>query len=190
MLVSLIAAAAVLVLVAVVVVLFNRLQRDRQLVREAWAQIDVMLARRHRLITDLTVVTAAAADYERTSTVTAVEARRAELDAARGAAEAAPGPERRGRAEEALDRRVGEVVALVESYPDLRADQAFATLRRELVQSEEDVAAARRYYNGRVRRYQDRIGTFPSNLVAGALRFAPAEYFQVERDAREAPNVG
>ena len=182
MLVLLVVLVVVVVAVVVVaVVIYNGLQRDRQLVREAWSQIDVMLARRHRLVTDLTTVTRAAAAYERTATE--------ELVAARGAAEAAQGPARRGQAEEAVDQGVGRIVALAEAYPDLKANSTFSTLQRELVQSEEDVSAARRYYNGRVRRYQDRRGTFPANLVAAPLGFAPAEYFQVERDAREAPHV-
>lgn len=177
----LVVAALVVVVLVVVVVLYNRLQRDRQMVREAWFQIDVMLARRHRLITDLATVTGAAATHERRATE--------EVIAARAAAEAADGPERKGAAEAALDQRVTRVFAVAEAYPDLQTDTTFANLHRELVQSEDDVSAARRYYNGRVRRYQDRRATFPSNLLAGPLRFGPAEYFQVERDAREAPNV-
>lgn len=174
---------AVLVLAALVavVVAHNRLQRDRQLVREAWAQVDVMLARRHRLVGDLAAVAAASAAHERRATE--------EVVAARAAAEAVDGPARRGEAEVALDRGVAQVLAVAEAYPDLQANATFARLQRELVQSEDDVSAARRYYNGRVRRYQDRRTTFPSNLVAGPLGFRPAEYFQAERDAREAPHV-
>ncbi|MPY93224.1 MAG: LemA family protein [Acidimicrobiia bacterium] len=181
--VLILAVVAVLVVVALVVlvVLYNGLQRDRQLVREAWAQIDVMLARRHRLVTDLAAVAAAAAAYERKATE--------EVIAARAAAESADGPARRGEAEVALDRGVAQVFAVAEAYPDLQADATFARLQRELVQSEDDVSAARRYYNGRVRRYQDRRATFPSSVLAGPLSFGPAEYFQVERDAREAPHV-
>jgi LemA protein len=174
-------AVAVVAAIVVAVVLYNRLQRDRQLVREPWAQIDVMLARRHRQVTDLAAVTAAAADYERSATE--------EVVAARAAAEAAEGPAAKGRAEEAVDRRVAQVIAVAERYPNLQANATFAALQRELVQSEDDVSAARRYYNGRVRRYQDRRQTFPSSLLAGPLGFGPAEYFQVERDAREAPHV-
>jgi LemA protein len=182
--VALLLVVLVVLVVAVVVaavVAHNRLQRDRQLVREAWAQIDVMLARRHALVGDLAAVAAAAAAHERRATE--------EVIAARAAAEAAEGPTRKGQAEVELDRGVAQVVAVAEAYPDLQANATFARLQRELVQSEDDVSAARRYYNGRVRRYQDRRSTFPSNLVAGPLGFRPAEYFQVERDAREAPHV-
>ena len=88
---------------------------------------------------------------------------------------------------------VGADVALLlarsEAYPDLRADEAFARLSRELVAAEDDVSAARRYYNGRVRLYHTARESFPSNLVGRLFGYGPAEYFQIELDEREVPDV-
>jgi LemA protein len=174
---ALLVAAAVAAIVA-----FNRLTRARQAVREAWAQIDVMLARRHRLVTDLAAVAAGNAAFERATTASLVAAR----DDAAGTAGAAE----RGAAEERLDHRVADVVARAEALPDLGADGAFRKLRLELVAAEEDVSAARRYYNGRVRLYHDTTGSFPTNLLAGPFGFGPAEYFQADREEREVPHAG
>jgi LemA protein len=162
---------------------FNQLQRARQGVREAWAQIDVMLAKRHRLITDLAAVTAAAADFERTATEALVAAR----DRAAGLGGAAA---QRGLAEEQVDDQLQQVIARSEALPELKADATFARLRHELVAAEDDVAAARRYYNGRVRLYHTARESFPAVLVAAGLGFQPAEYFQIERDEREVPHAG
>jgi LemA protein len=164
------------------VVSFNRLQRARQAVREAWAQIDVMLARRYRLITDLAAVTAGAAAFERTASEALVAARDR-------AAHLGDAPEVRGRAEEQVDHEVHQVVARIEALPELRAEPAFARLRQELVAAEDDVSAARRYYNGRVRLYHTARESFPAVLVASSLGFRPAEYFQAEREEREVPNA-
>jgi LemA protein len=169
-------------LVVTAIVAFNRLTRARQAVREAWAQIDVMLTRRHRLVTDLATVAAGNAAFERATTVALV--------AARDEAAEAAGTARRGTAEEQLDERIADVVARSEALPQLGADAAFDKLRRELVAAEEDVSAARRYYNGRVRLYHDATGSFPASLLAGVFGFAPAEYFQADREAREVPRAG
>lgn len=160
---------------------FNRLQRARHAVREAWAQIDVMLSRRHHLVNELAAVAKAYAAFEREALD--------QLMAARSVAEQESRPARKGDAEEDVDRKVDGVLARAEDYPQLRADETFDRLARELVQSEEDVAAARRYYNGRVRLYHNTCQSFPNSLVAGMLGFGRAEYFQADREAREAPSV-
>ena len=95
----------------------------------------------------------------------------------------------RGGAEERVGTDVALLLARSEAYPDLRADEAFARLSRELVAAEDDVSAARRYYNGRVRLYHTARESFPSNLVARLFGYGPAEYFQIELDEREVPDV-
>jgi LemA protein len=165
------------------VVVFNRLARARQAVQEAWAQIDVMLARRHGLFGDLARVAAGYAAFERRTLEDLVAARD------RATATSAAGPAVRGPAEERVDRQVATVIARAEAYPDLHADEAFRRLSRELVAAEDDVSAARRYYNGRVRLYHDARESFPANLIAGVAHFRPAEYFQAEREEREVPDV-
>jgi LemA protein len=183
-LVTVVVLVVALVAVAVVAVLaYNRLTRARQAVQEAWAQIDVMLARRHRLIGDLTQVAAGYAAFERRTLEEVVTARE------RADGMAAAGPGARGTAEEQVDAQVSHLVARAEAYPDLEADEAFRRLARELVAAEDDVSAARRYYNGRVRLYHDTRESFPANLVAGPGRFHATEYFQADRDEREVPRA-
>lgn len=180
-------AAVVLVVLVVAVVLglrsFNRLTRARQAVREAWAQIDVMLARRHRLIGDLEAVVAGYAAFERATL--------AEVTAARDRAVAASGaePEVRGEAEQRVGADAALLVARSEAYPELQADEGFTRLSRELVAAEDDVSAARRYYNGRVRLYHTARESFPANLVTGIFGFGPAGYFQADLEEREVPDV-
>jgi LemA protein len=174
---------AVVALVAVAVVAYNRLQRARQAVREAWSQIDVMLARRYRLIGDLAEVASGYAAFERSTLEQLIAAR----DRAAGLGDA---PDPRGQAEERVADQVHQVVARAEAYPQLRSDTAFERLSAELVAAEADVSAARRYYNGRVRLYHDARETFPANVLAGPLGFRPTEYFQADRDEREVPHAG
>src|SRR4051812_7211691 len=138
-----------------------------------------MLARRHRLISDLAQVAAGYAAFEQRTLAEVVTARD------QAVAAAASGPSSRGAAEARVADDVSALIARAEAYPDLRADEAFRRLSSELVAAEDDVSAARRYYNGRVRLYHDARESFPANLVAGAAGFGPAEYFQADRDERE-----
>lgn len=181
LLVPIVVIVAVLVLVEVVVISYNRLNRARQGVAEAWSQIDVLLDRRHRLIGDLVATAAGYASFER-STTEAVLAARASAEAVRPAAA-------RGSAETLLDNQVAGLVARAEAYPDLRASEVFGRLQRELVATEDELSASRRYYNGRVRLYHNHRESFPSNLLAGPLKFNPAEYFQVDREEAAVPGV-
>jgi LemA protein len=168
----------VVVVVAAVMALavtgFNKLQRARQGVREAWAQVDTLLQRRFDLVGALQAVVGAGAAHERATQVAVVEAR--------GVAE-------RDRAERAVAAEAGQVVALAEATPALQADQQFTTLHAQLVRTEDDIAASRRYYNGRVRIHNTTIQSLPWNLLAGPLGFRPEEYFQVDLEEREAPRA-
>jgi len=167
--------------VALGVVTFNRLIAARNGVREAWAQIDVLLDRRHRLIADLVRIAAGAADFER-STLEAVTA-------ARDAAERAPSPAPKGEAEREIGRAAQLLFARAEAYPQLGANAAFGQLQGELVATEDELAASRRYYNGRVKRYHDAIESFPAVLVAARLGYRRNEYFQADEDERDAPAI-
>jgi LemA protein len=172
----------VLILVVVVVALliaaavagFNKLQRARQGVREAWAQVDTLLQRRFDLVGALQVVVRAGAAHERRSQVAVAEAR----DVAA-----------RDRAERAVGAEAGQLIALGEASPDLRADQQFTALHEQLVRTEDDIAASRRYYNGRVRIHNTTIQSLPWSLLAGPLGFRAEEYFQVDLEEREAPRA-
>lgn len=170
---------SVVLVMAVVVILYNRLIRSRNRVSTAWSDIDVQLQRRHDLIPQLVKAVDAYASYER-ATLEAVTELRA--DAMR-----VVDIDARGKAEEELSAGVSKLLALAESYPDLKANVNFIKLQSELVETENYLQFARRYYNGSVRDYNTMTETVPSNIVAGTFGFGQREFFQKTSD--EAANV-
>jgi LemA protein len=167
--------AGVLIFVAVLVAfLYNRLVRDRNRVDGAWSDIDVQLQRRHDLIPQLVKAVDQYAKYER-ATIEAVTALRAE-------AMRMTDVEALGRTEEELSGGVRRLLALAEQYPDLKANENFLALQRELVETEDYLQFARRYYNGSVREFNTRIEMVPGNIVAGWFRFTPRSFFQKSSD--------
>jgi LemA protein len=173
-----IALIILIALAVVVVVLYNRLVRSRNRVSTAWSDIDVQLQRRHDLIPQLVKAVDAYAKYER-ATLEAVTELRTE-------AMRIVDINARGEAEQALSEGVSRLLALAESYPDLKANENFLKLQSELVETENYLQFARRY-NGSVRDYNTMTETVPSNLVAGLFAFKPREFFQ--KTADEAANV-
>lgn len=172
----------IVVLLAVLLALvYNALVRRRNLVADGWAGIDVQLARRADLVPNLVDSVKGYRDFERQTLEAVVAARSHALQGG--------GPEQRGRAEARLTGSLRTVFAVGEAYPDLKADAAFLALQGELATLEEDVAFARRYYNARVRKYNEAQQTFPVLLVARRLGFRPAEYFQADADQLEVPDV-
>ena len=161
-------------LVGAVAVLYNRLVRDRNRVDGAWSDIDVQLQRRHDLVPRLVTAVDQYSDYER-ATVEAVTALRAEAMHANSVAKI-------GEAEEGLRDGVLRLLALAERYPDLKANENFLKLQQELVETEDYLQFARRYYNGAVRVLNTRVETVPDNLVARVFRFDTREYFQKASD--------
>ena len=174
-----VAATLAVLLIAAVIVLYNRLVRDRNRVDGAWSDIDVQLQRRHDLVPQLVKAVDQYADYER-ATIEAVTTLRAE-------AMNATSVQKLGEAEEGLSSGMLRLIALAETYPDLKANENFLQLQRELVETEDYLQFARRYYNGAVRVLNTRIGTVPSNFVAAAFGFREKEFFQKASD--EAGNV-
>lgn len=161
------------------VVIYNRLIRGRNRVSTAWSDIDVQLQRRHDLIPRLVTAVKKYADYER-ATLEAVTALRNE---AMQAAEVST----KGDLEEKLSAGVHRIIALAESYPDLKANENFMKLQSELVETENYLQFARRYYNGSVRDYNTQTETVPSNFVAGWFNFKQRDFFQKTSD--DAANV-
>jgi LemA protein len=98
-------------------------------------------------------------------------------------------PQRLGQVETALEQAVGRVLALKESYPDLKANQSFGDLQRDLIEVEEQLQYARRFYNGAVRDYNDGVQRVPDLLIARSAGFAAAEFFQASDDERQAVQV-
>jgi LemA protein len=157
---------------------YNRLVRHGNLVREGWSGIDVQLERRHELVPNLVAVVQAYAKHER-QVLTEVTRGRS----------AAPTAELQAR-ENALTSQLRSVLALVEAYPSLRADENFRTLQEQLVDVEEQLQMARRYYNGTVRDNNVVVESFPSNLMAKAFGFVTKPFFEVESaTVRNAPAV-
>jgi len=164
------------------VVIFNRLVRDRNQVRAAWSDIDVQLTRRHDLVPQLVDAVRAYADYER-ATLTAVTELRARAE------QAASLPDK-AVLEDEMAAALQRLIALAEAYPELKADANFLELQRDLVEVEDHLQYARRFYNGAVRIYNTRLETVPDLLVARPLNFMPAEFFAVDdAQARLAPRV-
>jgi LemA protein len=168
-----------------VMVMYNRFIRQRTLVDESWSQTDVELTRRHELIPNLVATVKGYAEHEAEVLESLARARE---DAV---AHKDDDPKGREPAEERLGSAVGRVLARAEAYPDLKASANFLELQDELTNTEDRIAAARRFYNGNVRAYNTRCSTFPSNVVAGMFRFAPREFFELtDPAARQAPSVG
>jgi LemA protein len=171
----------VAVLVGVAVGLYNGLVRLRNQVAAAWAQIDVQLKRRHDLIPNLVSAVQGYMQHERELFE--------RITAARSRALSATGAGAVGAAEDALTQAVGGLIAVMEQYPDLKANQNVLALQEELVTTENRVGFARQLYNDLVARYNTRQETVPAKLVAGALGFRPAEFFQVDAGDRELPRI-
>jgi LemA protein len=169
----------VLLLALAVVVSYNRFVRQRNLVLESWRQVDVELRRRHDLVPNLVETVKGYAAHERAVLSTVVAARSAALNAPTLAAKA--------EAETQLAGSLQGLLAVAEAYPDLKAAGPFQQLQAQLAETEDRIAAARRFYNGNVRALNTRVEAFPSSLVASLGHFEKAEYFQTDDPAVRAP---
>ena len=159
---------------------YNRLIRNRNLVNEAWAGIDVQLQKRHELVPNLVQTVKAYVRHE-SGVFEQVAGIRS------GTAGAVP---ETAQNETALSRSLGKLFALAEDYPDLKASEGFQQLHASLVEIEDHLQYARRYYNGAVRDNNNLVESFPSNLVAGMFGFSLAEFFEIEfASQRAAPEV-
>lgn len=159
---------------ALIVVLYNRLVRDRNRVDGAWSDIEVQLQRRHDLVPQLVEAVDQYARYERATLEAVTELRSAAL--------VAEDPGRLGEAEEELERGITRLLALAERYPELQANRSFLELQKELVATENYLQFARRYYNGAVREYNTRVASVPHNLLAATFGFRERQYFQKTAD--------
>jgi LemA protein len=170
-----------LVILAWVGFAFNRLVRLRNRVRAAWADVDVQLMRRHDLVPQLVAAVKGYAGHERATLEAVVELRARAL--------ALDDPSRLGEVEAALEQALGRLLALKEAYPDLKASENFLELQRELVEIEDHLQYARRFYNGAVRDYNTTLEQFPDLVIARGFRFTPGAFYQADQEAREASRV-
>lgn len=161
--------------------IYNRIIRNKFLVREAYSGIEVQLKKRYELIPNLVEVARGYMGYEQKVLKDVVELR-AKSDTAQGMGE-------KGSVESGISQGLKTIFALVENYPDLKANTNLLKLHESLVEVEDQLQSARRYYNGAVRDYNTVIESFPGLVVAGILGFKPAEFFEVEfateREAQE-----
>ena len=176
--------AVLVVLLVWAVVIFNGLVQARNLVRNGFADIDVQLQRRHDLVPALVEAVKAYGGHERRVFEEVVALRsRAQAKEAEGSAREMSG------AETALAAGLGRLLLLAEDYPELKASSNFRQLTSQLVETEDLLSHARRFYNGAVRDFNTRIQQFPDLLVARSTGFEEASFFSAEIEARSAPKV-
>ncbi|MBE9501236.1 MAG: LemA family protein [Dehalococcoidia bacterium] len=174
----------VVLLLLIFVGIYNSLVRLRNQVRNAWAQIDVQLKRRHDLIPNLMETVKGYMKHERETLEAVTNAR----NLAQGAIGKGVGAQ--SKAEGELSGALSKLLAVVENYPDLKANQNFLALQEELTSTENKIGFSRQFYNDSVLGYNNKTQMFPSNVVAGATGFKAGEFFEVEVAAeREAPKV-
>ena len=169
------AAVVGLAVIVPVVLLFNRLVAARNLARQGYADIDVQLKRRADLVPALVEAVKGYAAYEKALLTAVTDARREALAAA---STPTPGAERFGL-ERSLGQGLKQLVALAEAYPNLKADASFRDLSARLVEVEDQLQHARRFYNGAVKEYVTRIESFPDLLIARPLGFRPMPFFEL-----------
>jgi len=175
--------AVVAVLAAWAVGQYNALVRLRNLVQESWKQIDVELQRRHDLIPNLVETVKGYAKHEKGTFEAVTEARN--MASAPGSTVA-----QQAAQENVLTQALGRLFAVAEAYPDLKANVGFQQLQQELTNTEDRIAAGRRFYNANVREFNTKIEMFPTNVIAGMFHFVKAEYFEIEDQAvRQTPEV-
>ena len=169
-------------LVIYAIYLFNGLVRSRNLVAAAWADIDVQLQRRHDLVPRLVEAVKAYMSHEQ-DTLKSVTAQRDQAVRAQAIDE-------KSSIETALEGSLQRLVAVAEDYPDLKASDNFRDLADDLVQIEDHLQFARRFYNGAVRDYNIRIERVPDRFLAGPMGFEPGEFFQADAGSRGPISVG
>lgn len=164
------------VLVIWAIAIYNGLIRLRNRVDEAWSDIDVQTKRRYDLIPNLVSTVKGYATHERELFEKVTEARTRAMGAQSAATKA--------KAENMLSDTLKSLFAVAENYPDLKANQNFLELQRELADTEDKIQASRRFYNGNVRDFNTKIQVFPNNIFAGMLGFAAREFFEAEDEAK------
>jgi LemA protein len=177
---------AVIIIVAIVVVLVlifigvnNSMIGARNRVDEAWSGIDVQLKRRHDLVPNLVETVKGYATHERETFEKVTEAR---ADAMK-----AQGPAQAGAAEGRLSAVLGDLRAIAENYPELRATENFQQLQRELTELEDEIQASRRIYNSNVQTYNTKIQVFPNSVIASMRNFEAREFFEITDEAEREP---
>lgn len=166
-------------LVVALVLYFNRLVALRNRVDNGWSQIDVQLKRRYDLIPNLVEIVKGYATHEQETFE--------KVTAARAAAQSANGIGAQASAENQITSGLRQLMAVAESYPDLKANQNFLALQEELTGTESKIAYARQFYNDQVMRLNTAIQSFPSNLIANLFHFTPRDFFEIDEPEARGP---
>jgi len=169
-------AGIIIIPLIIFIAIYNALVGLKNHVRESWADIDIQLKRRYDLIPNLVNTVQGYASHEAATFERVIEARnRAFNNTGKYASQAAD--------ETQMLETLKTLFAVVEKYPELKANQNFLKLQQELVDTEDKIAAARRFFNGNVRDYNNKVQMFPSNIVAGVFGFKDEDFFEVQDDA-------
>ena len=174
----------IVILVIIFIATYNSLVRLRNQVKNAWAQIDVQLKRRHDLIPNLVETVKGYMKHERETLEAVTKARNlAQQLSSAGAGE-------RSKAEGELSSALARLLAVAERYPDLKANQNFLALQEELTSTENKISFSRQFYNDSVLNYNNKTQMFPSNVIASMTGFKAGEFFEVTvAEEKEAPKV-
>jgi LemA protein len=171
----------VAVILLYIILTYNGLVTLRNRVKEAWSDIDVQLKRRYDLIPNLVETVKGYASHEKETLERVITARNAAMSAS--------GAKEKGEAENVLSGTLKSLFALSENYPDLKASTNFLELQRELSDTENKIQAARRFYNGNVRDFNTKIEMFPANIIANMLNFKASDFFAIDEEEKETPEV-
>ena len=177
--IPIIAAVAIIVWI---IIIYNLFIRDKNHIKEAWSGIDVQLKRRHNLIPNLVASVRGYSKHERDlfEEITEKRAKSTKIENVK----------EKAAVEADLSGMIKNLFVVVEEYPDLKASQNFLDLQNQLVEIEDQLQYSRRYYNGRVRNYNIRVESFPSNLIAGIFDFKQEEFFEITlATERKTPEV-
>ena len=170
------------VLILWIIIVYNLFIRDKNLINEAWSGIDVQLKRRHNLIPNLVTTVEGYSSHEKNllNEITSKRAKSASVNDIKG----------KSVAEADLSGMLKNLFLVVENYPDLKANENFLDLQNQLVEIEDQIQYARRYYNGAVRNYNIRVESFPANLIAKVFKFKQKEFFEITfATERKTPEV-
>ena len=189
-------AITVIIIILVIVVIlaligisaYNGFVKSRNVIQESWRQVDVELNRRYELIPNLVETVRAYAAHERNTLedITRLRSQAQQLSQSEGALPS----QQRAEVEEALSGAVHNLIVSVEAYPDLKSNQNFLELQNQLTETEDRIAAGRRFYNANVRVYNTKVESVPTNIIANMFHFEKATYFEVnDPTVRQAPNV-
>jgi LemA protein len=190
----------VIILLVIVVILalvgfsmYNGFVKARNTIQESWRQVDVELNRRYELLPNLVETVRAYAAHERNTLEDVTRLRNQAAQIAQSDSQSSPSglpSPQRSQVEEQLSGAVRNLIVSVEAYPDLKSNQNFLELQRQLTETEDRIANGRRYYNANVAAYNTRVESVPSNIIAGIAHFEKATYFEVNDPAvRQAPSI-